>query len=273
METPTRLLSIGEFSAATQLSPKALRLYDEQRLLPPAHTDTANGYRYYQSEQVARGRLIRTLRDMGLALTDIAIVINAQSTRVEALLDDFAREQDKQRAREKRAFQSALMMLRHKGGSDVLDIVERNRPEMTCAVRSFVATRDGLIAQFRKERHALEASLANAQTLAIGESYCALLDPLSDESGRLEVMIPIKTPSNFPADISIRQLPIAQCAAISIDNRHEHATDFTGALDAMFDWFDRRGVHAVDVPLVSFVDSSTGLRADILWAYAKATEG
>ena len=76
MTTPSsRLLSIGEFAAATQLSQKALRIYDEQRLLPPARIDTTTGYRYYSSDQVPLGRLIRTLREMNLALTDIAKVV------------------------------------------------------------------------------------------------------------------------------------------------------------------------------------------------------
>ena len=57
----SRLLSIGEFAAATQLSQKALRIYDEQRLLVPARIDTATGYRYYSSDQVPLGRLVRTL--------------------------------------------------------------------------------------------------------------------------------------------------------------------------------------------------------------------
>lgn len=35
-DAPGRLLSIGEFAAATQLSLKPLRLYDEQRLLHPS---------------------------------------------------------------------------------------------------------------------------------------------------------------------------------------------------------------------------------------------
>ena len=52
----------GEFGAASRLSPKALRLYAEQRLLIPASTDPVTGYRYYQRDQVARARLIARLR-------------------------------------------------------------------------------------------------------------------------------------------------------------------------------------------------------------------
>ena len=45
-----RLLSIGAFARATRLTPKALRLYDELGLLPPAFVDQASGYRFYDPD-------------------------------------------------------------------------------------------------------------------------------------------------------------------------------------------------------------------------------
>ena len=49
------LLSIGEFASASQLSQKALRLYGENALLPPAWVDPDSGYRYYDAGPAARG--------------------------------------------------------------------------------------------------------------------------------------------------------------------------------------------------------------------------
>jgi DNA-binding transcriptional MerR regulator len=272
MTTQTRQLSIGEFSAATQLSPKALRLYDEQRLLPPAHIDAANGYRYYGVEQIARGRLIRTLRDMGLTLAAIGMVIGTESPRVESVLVELAREQDKQRAREKRAFQDALMMLRHRSPAASLEITELRFPDTTCAVRPFAATREELIAKFSQECVALRTALDAARVSTTTESYCALLDPLSAEEARLEVLIPVASPEGSHG-MPTRRLSAAECASVRVENPRGYAADLTAALDAMFDWFDRRGVHAINVPLVSFVDSAAGLRADILWAYSTTHEG
>ncbi|MCW2907565.1 MAG: hypothetical protein JWL68_2354, partial [Actinomycetia bacterium] len=37
------MLTIGEFARASRLSPKALRLYDELRLLTPARVDPDSG--------------------------------------------------------------------------------------------------------------------------------------------------------------------------------------------------------------------------------------
>ena len=150
-ERASRLLSIGEFAAATQLTPKALRLYDEQRLLPPASIDATNGYRYYSRAQVKLGRLIRTLRDMDLPLEEIAAVVTAEGARAEMLLRHFALELDRRFAREKRALQAALMLMRASPGGDALAIVERERDAMTVAVSAFTATRERLVENYRMQ--------------------------------------------------------------------------------------------------------------------------
>ncbi|WP_282085645.1 MerR family transcriptional regulator [Streptomyces tendae] len=67
----TELLTIGAFAKASRLSPKALRLYDELGLLPPARVDPVTGYRRYAPEQVARARLVAWLRRLGMPLAHI----------------------------------------------------------------------------------------------------------------------------------------------------------------------------------------------------------
>jgi PPM family protein phosphatase len=68
------LLTIGAFSRACRLSPKALRLYDELGLLPPAHVDPASGYRFYEPRQLERARLVAWLRRLGMPLAEIKAV-------------------------------------------------------------------------------------------------------------------------------------------------------------------------------------------------------
>ena len=69
-----RLLSIGAFAHATRLSPKALRLYDELGLLPPALVDPDSGYRFYDPAQLERARLVAWLRRLGMPLARIRVV-------------------------------------------------------------------------------------------------------------------------------------------------------------------------------------------------------
>lgn len=68
------LLTIGAFSRASRLSPKALRLYDELGLLPPARVDPVSGYRFYDPAQLARARLVGRLRRLGMPLAEIRTV-------------------------------------------------------------------------------------------------------------------------------------------------------------------------------------------------------
>jgi DNA-binding transcriptional MerR regulator len=63
-------MSIGEFARRSRLSPKALRVYDGLGLLSPARVDKQSGYRYYQPVQLERGRLIATLRQIGVPFSD-----------------------------------------------------------------------------------------------------------------------------------------------------------------------------------------------------------
>ncbi|GAA1603282.1 MerR family transcriptional regulator [Actinoplanes couchii] len=65
------LMTIGAFARMARLSPKALRLYDELGLLPPAAVDGESGYRFYHPEQLEKARLIVWLRRLGMPLADI----------------------------------------------------------------------------------------------------------------------------------------------------------------------------------------------------------
>lgn len=268
MTTPSsRLLSIGEFAAATQLSQKALRIYDEQRLLPPARIDTMTGYRYYSSDQVPLGRLVRTLREMNLSLTDIASVVAAkESPGAETLLAELAQEIENRHAREKRAYHAALVLLHRPSVADAPEITEQSRPETTVAVRPFVASRYDFVETFRMEARVLHELLAEAGLISADEASCALIDPLCDDEGRLEVVVPVTTPARIPRGVTLRQLPSASCAAIGTTVRHAHVSELAGAVDALFDWFDRRGYHAIEAPLVSM-----GLHTQIVWAFEQAT--
>ncbi len=64
-------MTIGAFSKACRLSPKALRLYDELELLRPARVDSETGYRYYAPEQLEQARLVAWLRRLGMPLAEI----------------------------------------------------------------------------------------------------------------------------------------------------------------------------------------------------------
>jgi DNA-binding transcriptional MerR regulator len=72
------LMSIGEFAKLSHLSAKALRLYDELGLLPPAQVDPVSGYRWYAAGQLEEARLVASLRQIGVPLAQIQLIISLE---------------------------------------------------------------------------------------------------------------------------------------------------------------------------------------------------
>jgi DNA-binding transcriptional MerR regulator len=71
-------VSIGDFARLSRLSPKALRLYDRAGLLEPARVDPATGSRHYGRDQLERARLVASLRQVGIPLTEIKSALTAE---------------------------------------------------------------------------------------------------------------------------------------------------------------------------------------------------
>jgi DNA-binding transcriptional MerR regulator len=72
------LMSIGEFARLSRLSAKALRLYDELGLLPPAQVDPDSGYRWYAAGQLDNARLVASLRQIGVPLAQVKLILSLE---------------------------------------------------------------------------------------------------------------------------------------------------------------------------------------------------
>lgn len=71
------MFKIGEFARLTQVSAKALRLYDELGLLKPLRTDKFTDYRYYSADQLPRLHRIIVLKEIGFTLEQIKPLLEA----------------------------------------------------------------------------------------------------------------------------------------------------------------------------------------------------
>ncbi|MEP7292141.1 MAG: MerR family transcriptional regulator [Chloroflexota bacterium] len=71
------MLKIGDFSRISQVTIKALRLYDTLGLLQPASIDPFTNYRYYTLDQLADIHRIVALKEMGLSLDEIRDVLSS----------------------------------------------------------------------------------------------------------------------------------------------------------------------------------------------------
>ncbi len=73
---------IGQLAASTGLSVRTLRFYADAGVLP-AEGRSASGYRLFGPDAVARARLVRTLRELGVGLDDIRRVLGADASLAE----------------------------------------------------------------------------------------------------------------------------------------------------------------------------------------------
>lgn len=72
------VFKIGEFSQLSQVTVKTLHHYDDIGLLKPAHIDKFTSYRYYTLEQLPRVHRIMALKDLGLSLEQIGLMLNEE---------------------------------------------------------------------------------------------------------------------------------------------------------------------------------------------------
>lgn len=72
-------MSIGDFARSSRLTVKALRHYERQRLLVPAHIDPHTGYRYYEAAQLATALRIGLLRQAGVSIPAIRRIVTGDA--------------------------------------------------------------------------------------------------------------------------------------------------------------------------------------------------
>lgn len=73
------MLRIGEFSCLSQVTVKALHYYDEIGLLKAAQIDPLTNHRFYSVDQLPRIHRIIALKDLGLSLQQIALMLDNTS--------------------------------------------------------------------------------------------------------------------------------------------------------------------------------------------------
>lgn len=70
------MFRIGEFSKIAQVSGRLLRYYDEIGLLKPQYIDKWTNYRYYTADQLGRLNRILALKELGLSLNQIRVMLD-----------------------------------------------------------------------------------------------------------------------------------------------------------------------------------------------------
>ena len=76
-----QLLKIGELAGLCNITPKALRVYENRGLIKPVKIDGESGYRYYSANQVKDVETLIEWRDMGFSLKEIKIIFSGKYSK------------------------------------------------------------------------------------------------------------------------------------------------------------------------------------------------
>ncbi len=129
------MLRIGEFSKLSEVTVKTLHHYDEIGLLKPVKIDPSSNYRYYSVNQLPRIHRIMALKDLGLSLEQIQLMLNrdvpVEQIRGMLRLKQAEGEQrirDEQERLQRIAFR--LKMIDLGGQLPALDVVVKDIPDL-----------------------------------------------------------------------------------------------------------------------------------------------
>jgi DNA-binding transcriptional MerR regulator len=207
------LLSIGDFSRMTFLSVKALRHYHEVGLLPPAEIDADTGYRRYEVAQVPTAQAIRRLRELGMPVDEVRVVIDAQdvdarNAAIVAHLQRMEGELDRTRATVK-----SLRMLLDQSLPPEIDVEYRViGPAETLAMSAEVSSAemfDWLAAALDELRSAVRVS---GVSRAGPDAALYSSELLEEEFGEITAVIPVESAARAAVGIEKLLLPRVEYA-------------------------------------------------------------
>lgn len=259
-------LRAGEFGAAARLSPKALRLYAEQGLLPPAWVDPATGYRYYRPDQLPRARLIARLRRLGLPLARIAALadLSPQDRALElrgwlhaqrCLLDD--------RAAVVEAVQGSS------ADSGLADAVAmRDVPAVKVLGRRRRIDSTALPGFTHAAEQDIRAQLRACGLAADGHRFVFFEDLITpDSDGYVEVAVACDGSVEPVDDLHIRLVPAHTAAFLPVPPCYEELPPILRVYDAIEAWTDARpGTVCIGHPYEIY--PGTGTRFDVAYPVA-----
>ena len=202
------LVPIGRFSKMTRLSVKALRLYDENGLLPPAYVDPSSGYRYYDLGQANRAEAVRILRSVDMPLDEIRVLLETDDPELVHKQLVAHRERLAERlAAQERTLAYLEALIQRKEGIMPRDVqVTEVAPQLVAATKvhtSLSRIGDDIGAGFGT----LMMTLGREGLAPSGAPLIVYPDVIDEETdGDLEICVPVAAPISGDGDVYSREL-------------------------------------------------------------------
>jgi DNA-binding transcriptional MerR regulator len=219
------LLPIGEFATASRLSQKALRLYGENGVLPPAWVDPDTGYRYYRLDQLHTAVLVALLRRGGMPLAEIRSFLREPSME---RLEAYEREVADEFAERRRVLRYIKRILKEEPMYDVLTKQVGEQPYVSRMKHVLVPELESFIVHTFREL---------GRDAAGQPGFVLYHGPVNaEEDGPVEVCV--------PALEGDKHLPAGEIAFTEISGEQCQFPQILGAYEAVYRWAKENGREA-----------------------------
>jgi DNA-binding transcriptional MerR regulator len=241
-------MTTGQFSRRSQLSIKALRLYDRLGLLRPAAVDGRNGYRGYDESQLFTARLIVLLRSLDMPLHEVAQVVAATGQEAADLIESFWASQERRFAAQR---QIAATLAPGLAASDPpggqLPVHERYVPEQQVLTEQ----RHVYLGQLTWVQEATCRLVAHANRCGgvAGQRFVIFHGLVSSDSdGPVEVCVPVTHLPDDPAELAWRVEPAHHEAFIQVTKVHFEVPAILSVYDQLAQWASASGLKQTRSP-------------------------
>ena len=235
------LIAIGELAARTRLSLKALRLYAERGLLPPARVDPRTGFRRYGPAQVERARRIVLLRATGMPLARIAAVLDSSGEESVRLLAAYWRDQESVHAARRDAVGYVREVLIRRSPT-MYEIAERDVPEQKVLFTQRHVTAAELPGFLADSSELLFSHLRQAGACLSGPVFAVYHGLVGEDSdGPVEICAPTENAVEPAGRIGVRIEPAHREAYTALGKRHGDYWNMASAHDAVGAWLTEHG--------------------------------
>jgi DNA-binding transcriptional MerR regulator/predicted transcriptional regulator YdeE len=230
-------MPIGRFARACRLSVKALRHYDEEQLLRPAHVDERTGYRYYTREQVRDAVTIGMLRGLGIGIPTIRRFLAGGTSERSAILRAEAGRIEREMAQRRFAL-DAIARFGSTGTLAPYEVAIRRMDAVQVAERCVVTTAEAMIMDTTDLIYSLFDELRAAGRDVLSPVFCMNDDTGSDEHIVVHACVRVAAPAAELPQARIVEVPGGEFAVVTHVGPYEQ---LGLAYHALYAWAQEHG--------------------------------
>jgi DNA-binding transcriptional MerR regulator len=241
------MFKIGEFARLTQVSAKALRLYDELGLLKPVRVDPFTDYRYYSADQLPRLHRIIALKELGFTLEQIkpmlAENVSAEHIRGMLMLKRAEASQAMQAEHERlMRIEAQLQLIELEGKMSNYEVVVKNvAAERVAAAKGVIPDFEG--AQMQAFNQLFDKAFGYVYSHGVRKPGCGIAVYYNDDGSMtnvpVEAAVQIGDAKLEGGDgVEVHALPAGTMATTVYKGDF---SDISQAYDALMKWIESNG--------------------------------